>query len=86
MRGRQLSLEEITKLSGVDLKGNDRETRVKVAQVVAWVASNMVLPEVDCPHCGQDADECDEDPCDKRRAELENCLHEDNPESPGDFS
>lgn len=68
MRLTHLSPEAIMKLASVP--GNDKETHAQLLKLAAWVSTNLVLPETDCPHCGQDATDCDESPCEERKKEL----------------
>lgn len=63
MRSKTLSPRRILVLAGV-------KPSKDLLKLATWCSNNLVLLEDDCPHCGQSADECDEDPCDKHAKEI----------------
>ena len=73
MRNRQLMAGQIAAMALASLSRDEKAAACRdryVVEVLNWCAANLVLPEIDCPHCGQDADECDASPCKERRKEL----------------
>ena len=67
MRSKKLTAEQIAALA-LHIPWKDTESPARA--VARWAAANLVLLEDDCPHCGQSADECDDNPCDQRAEEI----------------